>query len=63
MSESYIAELEKKVKRLENYIKAFGHEEYSNSIEESEAYIKELYTGVDDEQINKTIEKCIEENK
>ena len=62
-SDNYIAELEKKVERLENCIKCFHYDEYSNSIEESEASIKKLYTGVADEEMKTTIKECMEAYK
>lgn len=62
-SDNYIAELEKKVKRLEDCIKADAFFESCSSPREVQGYIDEIYEGKHDEYFEATIKECIKAYK
>lgn len=63
MSRGYIIELEKKIKRLEDCIKADAFEAECSSPREAQGYINEIYEGKHDEYFESTIKACIEAYK
>lgn len=57
------SDLEIKIKRLEDSIRAEAYEERCDSLKDSQKYIDDIYAGKHDEYFRKTIKECMEAYK